>query len=40
MLLMAAGRTPGLMASPPPFVLQTSLGDFAVTYERTRSRTR
>jgi hypothetical protein len=33
MLLLAAGRTPGLRAAPPPFVLQTSLGDFAVTYE-------
>ena len=26
MLLLAAGRTPGLRATPPPFVLQTSLG--------------
>jgi len=33
MLLMAAGRTPGLMTAPPPFVHQTSLGDFAVNYE-------
>jgi small-conductance mechanosensitive channel len=33
MLLMAAGRTPGLRTQPPPFVLQTSLGDFAVSYE-------
>jgi len=33
MLLRAAERTPGLRAAPPPFVLQTALGDFAVTYE-------
>ncbi|MBN9531557.1 MAG: mechanosensitive ion channel [Alphaproteobacteria bacterium] len=33
MLLMAAGRVAGLLHSPPPFVLQTSLGDFAVNYE-------
>jgi len=33
MLLEAAGRTPGLESSPPPFVLQKALGDFAVTYE-------
>jgi small-conductance mechanosensitive channel len=33
MLLLAASRTPGLGATPPPFVLQTALGDFAVTYE-------
>jgi small-conductance mechanosensitive channel len=33
MLLMAAGRVPGLLRSPSPFVLQTSLGDFAVNYE-------
>jgi len=33
MLLMAAGRTEGVSATPPPFVLQTSLGDFAVNYE-------
>jgi small-conductance mechanosensitive channel len=33
MLLMAASRTPGVPAEPPPFVLQTRLGDFAVTYE-------
>jgi small-conductance mechanosensitive channel len=33
MLLLAASRTPGLRPTPPPFVLQTSLGDFAVTYE-------
>jgi len=33
MLLMAAERTPGLMKDPKPFVLQRSLGDFAVNYE-------
>jgi small-conductance mechanosensitive channel len=33
MLLEAARRTPGLAAEPPPFVLQKSLGEFAVTYE-------
>jgi len=33
MLLEAAARTPGLLREPPPFVLQTALGDFAVTYE-------
>jgi len=33
MLLMAADRTSGLLKDPPPFVLQKSLGDFAVTYE-------
>ena len=33
MLLMAADRSPGLLREPPPFVLQKSLGDFAVTYE-------
>ncbi len=33
MLLMAAGRTPGLKTTPAPFVLQTSLGDFAVNYQ-------
>jgi small-conductance mechanosensitive channel len=33
MLLMAAERTPRLLKEPPPFVLQTSLGDFAITYE-------
>ena len=32
MPFLAAARTPGLPA-PPPFVLQTSLGDFAVNYE-------
>jgi small-conductance mechanosensitive channel len=33
MLLEAAGRTAGLKSAPPPFVLQRSLGDFAVQYE-------
>jgi small-conductance mechanosensitive channel len=33
MLLAAAGRTEGLASTPPPFVLEKRLGDFAVTYE-------
>ena len=33
MLLLAAERTGGLLRTPPPFVRQTKLGDFAVTYE-------
>jgi len=33
MLKLAADRTPGLLKRPEPFVLQKSLGDFAVTYE-------
>ena len=33
MLLAAEDRTPGLLKQPPPFVLQKTLGDFAVTYE-------
>jgi small-conductance mechanosensitive channel len=33
MLLLAAKRTPEVLAEPPPFVLQKNLGDFAVTYE-------
>jgi small-conductance mechanosensitive channel len=33
MLIEAAGRTPGLLREPRPFVLQKSLDDFAVTYE-------
>ena len=33
MLLEAASRTEGLLNEPRPFVLQTALGDFAVTYE-------
>jgi len=33
MLVVAAGRTEGLLREPPPFVLQRELGDFCVTYE-------
>jgi small-conductance mechanosensitive channel len=33
MLLEAAARTPGLLREPPPFVLQKTLGTFAVDYE-------
>jgi small-conductance mechanosensitive channel len=33
MLLMAAERSKGLLREPPPFVLQQSLGDYAVTYQ-------
>lgn len=33
MLLMAAERSTGLLREPPPFVLQQSLGDYAVTYQ-------
>ncbi|HTP66581.1 MAG TPA: mechanosensitive ion channel family protein [Geobacteraceae bacterium] len=33
MLIGAAGRTPGLLAEPKPFILLKELGDFAVTYE-------
>ena len=33
MLLLAAQRTASLLDQPPPFVLEKSLGDFAVTYE-------
>jgi small-conductance mechanosensitive channel len=33
MLKLAAERTPGLLREPQPFVLQKSLGDFAVAYE-------
>ena len=33
MLLMAAGRTAGILRDPPPYVRQKSLGDFSVTYE-------
>jgi len=29
----AATRTPGIMEDPAPFVLQTSLGDYSVSYE-------
>jgi small-conductance mechanosensitive channel len=33
MLLAAAERTPDILRSPVPFVLQTALANFAVTYE-------
>ena len=33
MLLEAAARTPGLLRDPAPFVLQKTLGTFAVDYE-------
>jgi small-conductance mechanosensitive channel len=33
MLLMAAERTPAVLREPPPYILQKSLEDFAVTYE-------
>ncbi|MBN1545607.1 MAG: mechanosensitive ion channel [Syntrophaceae bacterium] len=33
LLLLAAERAPGLLRQPPPFVLQTSLDDFYVSYE-------
>jgi small-conductance mechanosensitive channel len=33
MLLEAAARTDGLEATPPPFVLQQSMGDFTVVYQ-------
>lgn len=33
LLLMAAERTKGLMAEPPPFILQTSLDDYYVSYQ-------
>jgi small-conductance mechanosensitive channel len=33
MLLMAAERTDGLLHEPKPFVLQTGLGDFCISYE-------
>lgn len=33
MLKIAAARTEGLLKDPPPYVLQQSLGDFAVNYE-------
>jgi small-conductance mechanosensitive channel len=33
LLIEAAGRTPGLLHEPPPFVLQQELGDFSVAYE-------
>jgi small-conductance mechanosensitive channel len=33
LLLDAAAATPGLLADPKPFVWQTALNDFYVTYE-------
>jgi small-conductance mechanosensitive channel len=33
LLLLAAERTPGLLGEPKPFVLQTALNDFYVSYE-------
>ena len=33
LLLAAAARTEGMLEKPKPFVLQTALGDFAVSYE-------
>lgn len=33
LLIDAAMATPGIIKSKPPFVLQTSLGDFYITYE-------
>jgi len=33
MLILAAERTEGLLKEPAPYVLQTSMGDFAVNYE-------
>jgi small-conductance mechanosensitive channel len=33
MLMLAAEHTPEVLKNPEPFVLQKSLGDFAVTYE-------
>jgi small-conductance mechanosensitive channel len=33
LLLLAAERTPGLLKEPKPFVLQTALNDFYVSYE-------
>ena len=33
MLIEAAGRTTSLLSDPAPFVNQTALGDFAITYE-------
>src|SRR5262249_48929985 len=33
LLLQAARQTPGIALDPPPFVLQTALGDFYVQYE-------
>jgi small-conductance mechanosensitive channel len=33
MLLKAAAQCSGILKDPPPFVLQTALGDFCITYE-------
>ena len=33
LLISAAGRTPGILQEPKPFVFQTSLNDFYVSYE-------
>ena len=33
LLLMAAEKTPGILREPAPFILQTSLDDFYVSYE-------
>jgi small-conductance mechanosensitive channel len=33
MLLLAAERSPNILSTPAPFVWQSALGDFAVTYE-------
>jgi len=33
LLIAAATKTPGIIADPPPFVLQTALNDFYVSYE-------
>ncbi len=33
LLRLAAERTEGLLKDPPPFVLQTAMGDFAITYQ-------
>jgi len=33
LLVQAALATPGVLSQPPPFVWQTSLNDFYVTYE-------
>jgi small-conductance mechanosensitive channel len=33
MLLLAAGRTQGLLKEPAPFILQTGLANFAIDYE-------
>ena len=33
MLLLAAERTEGLLKEPKPFILQKTLGDFAISYE-------